>query len=209
MKKILNTKNIIIGFLSLIVIGLSIFLLMGRNTNPPIIVQPKTPERVVDTVQVVHDSLIYLDGEIVEIERIIETPSIVDTTTILKKLYDKNVYKDTIELSNNLGFVFITDSITQNNVFKRSFSFDIKEPEVVEYIETPKPIKNQVYFGVNGQVNKRDEIGALGVGFMLKTKKEKIYNLTIGVSNTTFDTNTGRFIPYIGGGVYWKIKLKE
>jgi hypothetical protein len=208
MKKILNTKNLIIGFLSLIVVGLSIFVLMRPNTKPPIKVQPKTPERVVDTVQVVRDSIVYLDGEIIEIQKTVEISSVVDTATILQKLYDKNVYNDTIELSNNLGFIFITDSITQNNVFKRSFSFDIKEPEVIEHFETPKPIKNQVYFGLNGQLNKRDEIGALGLGFMLKTKKEKIYNLTIGVSNTTFDANTGRFIPYVGGGVYWKIKLK-
>jgi hypothetical protein len=132
MKKILNTKNLIIGFLSLIVVGLSIFVLMRPNTKPPIKSQPKTPERVVDTVQVVRDSIVYLDGEIIEIQKTVEISSVVDTATILQKLYDKNVYNDTIELSNNLGFVFITDSITQNNVFKRSFSFDIKEPEVIE-----------------------------------------------------------------------------
>ena len=44
---------------------------------------------------------------------------------------------------------------------------------------------------------------------MVNSKSNKIYNLGIGVNNKTTDGINGSFSPYIRGGVYWKIKLKE
>jgi len=44
---------------------------------------------------------------------------------------------------------------------------------------------------------------------LAKTKKDKIYNLNIGVNNRTTDGINGAFSPYVGFGTYWKIKLKK
>ena len=41
------------------------------------------------------------------------------------------------------------------------------------------------------------------------TKKDKIYNLNIGVNNRTTDGTNGSFSPYVGFGTYWKIKVKK
>jgi hypothetical protein len=66
-----------------------------------------------------------------------------------------------------------------------------------------------VYFGLNGGFNKEDYVSAVGAGLILKTKKDKIYNLNIGVNNRTTDGTNGTFSPYVGFGTYWKIKLKK
>ena len=57
--------------------------------------------------------------------------------------------------------------------------------------------------------NKEDYVSAVGAGLILKTKKDKIYNLNIGVNNRTVDGTNGSFSPYIGFGTYWKIKVKK
>ena len=44
---------------------------------------------------------------------------------------------------------------------------------------------------------------------MLKTKKDKIYQFTLGVNNRVVDGTTGAFSPYVGFGTYWKIKVKK
>jgi hypothetical protein len=209
MKNLLTPKNITIASLSTIIVVMGLYMVLNHKKPVVTNIPPPQPKTITDTVTMVHDSLIYLEGDIIQIEKVIEVPTVVDTTTILKKFYDKNFHKDTIELSNNLGFVFINDSISQNEIFKRTFTFNLNEPVKEEpIIVPPAPLINQVYFGVNGQLNQRDQIGAIGLGLMLKTKKEKIFNVTFGVSNKTLDGKTGEFIPYVGGGVYWNIKLK-
>ena len=52
-------------------------------------------------------------------------------------------------------------------------------------------------------------VSNVGAGLLIKTKKDKIYNLGVGVSNRVTDGTNGTLSPYIGGGVYWKIKFKK
>jgi hypothetical protein len=44
---------------------------------------------------------------------------------------------------------------------------------------------------------------------LINTKKDKIYQLGVGVDNRTTDGTNGTFSPYVRGGVYWKIKFKK
>jgi hypothetical protein len=47
------------------------------------------------------------------------------------------------------------------------------------------------------------------MGFLINTKSDKMYHLGVGVANRTIDGTTGTLAPYVGGGVYWKIRLKK
>jgi hypothetical protein len=49
----------------------------------------------------------------------------------------------------------------------------------------------------------------MGLGVVLKTKDEKLYKIGVGLSNNVIDGTHGRLSPYLGGGVYWKVKLKK
>jgi hypothetical protein len=44
---------------------------------------------------------------------------------------------------------------------------------------------------------------------LVNTKKDKMFHLGLGVANRTTDGTSGALSPYIGGGVYWKLKLKK
>lgn len=50
----------------------------------------------------------------------------------------------------------------------------------------------------------------MGLGLIIKDKRERIYRLSGGVENrVSLDRISGSFTPYIGGGVYWKIGSKK
>jgi hypothetical protein len=49
----------------------------------------------------------------------------------------------------------------------------------------------------------------MGLFSILNTKKDKMFHLGLGVANRTTDGTSGALAPYIGGGVYWKIRIKK
>jgi hypothetical protein len=108
-----------------------------------------------------------------------------------------------------LGTVSVTDTISQNRILGRTFDAKVRERTIREELIVKEPAKNQVYYGLNAGFNKEDYVSSIGAGIILKTKKDKIYNLNIGVNNTTIDGTNGTLSPFIGFGTYWKIKLKK
>ena len=80
----------------------------------------------------------------------------------------------------------------------------IKETTIVK--ELPK---TKFFYGLEGGFNKADLISHLGMGFLINTKSDKMYHLGVGVANRTIDGTTGSLAPYIGAGIYWKIRLKK
>jgi hypothetical protein len=203
MKKILDVRHFII--LTLIVIIL--FLKTDNNVSIKEIVK-ETPEKLI------HDTILipeYIQGEYIYHDTTIYVPTLVevDSTEILKSFYTKSFKLDTIKLNNNQGFIYLSDSISQNQIISRKWSATLK-PKIVRESSTPTPpIKNQVFFGVNGSWSQKDWVNSMGIGVILKTKKDHIYNVGIGVANRTTDGTSGELTPYLNGGVYWKIKLKK
>jgi hypothetical protein len=112
-------------------------------------------------------------------------------------------------LSNNQGVIYLFDSISQNKVVSRNFSATIKPKIVREPAPEPPKVRNQVYVGLNGALSHQDWVNSLGTSILLKTKDDKIFQLGGGVANRTFDGVTGKFTPYITGGVYWKLKFNR
>ena len=105
--------------------------------------------------------------------------------------------------------VSVIDTISQNKILCRIFDAKVKDRTIKETTIVKELPKNQVYFGFDGGFNKADVVSHIGTGVMLKTKKDKIYQLGVGVAKRTIDGNNGTLSPYIGAGVYWKIKLKK
>jgi hypothetical protein len=101
------------------------------------------------------------------------------------------------------------DTITQNKILGRTFNASVKQRTIKETMIVKELPKTQVYYGLTGGFNKEDVVSNVGAGLLIKTKKDKIYNLGIGVANRVSDGTNGTLSPYIGGGVYWKIKFKK
>ena len=215
MKKLLNIKNIAL----LLLIAIVVFQQCGGNkkgTGEIVKVDGKKYELLkheIDTIEVVKTKVVTKKGEDIYHETIVEkevrVPVNVDTNAILKEYYTKVLYKDVLVLPDSLGTVAVTDTISQNKIFGRTFKANVKQRVIKETTIVKELPKNQVYFGFVGQFNKVDFIGGLSTVVILKTKKDKIYQVNLGVTNSTIDGVNGEFKPYVGAGVYWKIRLKK
>ena len=170
--------------------------------------------RKVDTFIVDHYKTKIVKGDDIYhetiVEKNVEVPVLtkVDTLTILKEFYSKVIYKDSLKLDNDLGMISITDTIYKNKVLGRKWNAYLKERTVKETTIVKELPKNQVYWGFNGGFNKEDVVSNVSAGLILKTKKDKLVQLNVGIANT--QTTTGnKMSPYVGVGMYWKIKLKK
>ena len=214
MKKLLNLKNIALVLL----IAIVVFQQCGGNkktTGEIVKVDGKKYELIkheIDTVEIVKTKVVTKKGEDIYHETIKEViiPTIVDTQALLHDYFAKNIYKDTLQLPDSLGKVSLIDTITQNKILGRTFNASVKQRTIKETLIVKELPKTQVYYGFMGGFNKVDVVSNIGAGALIKTKKDKIYQLGIGVANKVgSDGTSGVLSPFISGGVFWKIKFKK
>lgn len=195
------------GFYLAIIAVLVIIILLQKACTPkfpcPDGGEPITTV-VIDTqyVDKVVTKPVYKPGETQYLPGRIDTiPADVDTTAILKDYLATRIYNDTIKVD-SIGFVYLVDTVSRNEILARSFKANYKIPLIKETITTiipPKP-KNQLYVGVEGIGNKQEPISFFGSTLVLKTKKDAMYTAGAGYS-----VNQGFSLK---AGVLWKIKLK-
>jgi hypothetical protein len=211
MKKILNfdIKTILV----ILLIGVVVFQQCGRQTETPgeiISVDGKDYELLKHTIDTVYQEIevevpTYVPEYITKIETVeVEIPANVDSLQIIKDYFSKYEVKDTLLLE-GLGKGYITDIISQNKIESRNIKWDYKIPTVLDTKIVKELPKNQLYLGLNTNFDKANVINSVGVGAILKTKRNRIYQLNSGVSNSI----TGETQPYVGGGLYWKIKIRK
>jgi hypothetical protein len=207
-KKILDIRHFIILFLLIVC-----FLLQHNKPKKEIVIQkvPSEPELIHDTIT--EEVIVYEPGETIlklkDTTIYVTTTEKVDTSAILRDFLVYNTSLDTLKLTNNQGFVYLTQTTNQNRIVDRKFSATIKPKIVRETPPPPPPIRNQVFFGINGAVSREDWVNSIGLGLILKTKKDHLFQVNLGVSNRTIDGINGELRPHIGGGVFWKIKVKK
>jgi hypothetical protein len=215
MKKLLNFKNIAI-------VALIIFVLL-QWFNPgdilpgkKVFIAGKAYEVIkheIDTVDIVKTKVVTKKGEDIYHETIVEKeviiPTVIDTMALLKDYYSKVLYKDTLVLPDSLGIVALNDTITQNKILGRTFNASVKQRTIKETTIVKELPKTKLFYGLEGGFNKADFVSSVGAGVLINTKKDKIYQLGLGVTNQTTDGTNGGFTPYVRGGVYWKLKLKK
>jgi len=137
----------------------------------------------------------------------IKIPVDVDTLAILKDYYTKYKYKDTVLVS-TYGTGIIKDEVTQNEIVSRKIEWDLDIPLVKETITVKELPKTQLYIGAGLGLDKINFINNVNAGFLLKTKKDKIYGLNLGLTSPNdIVTNQTKLVPYVGGSIYWKIRL--
>ena len=216
MKKHLELKNIIILLLVIILslVSFDPFGVMPKRT--------KTVEKIVkvggQSLHPIHDTIgieVPYEVEIeVEVEKLVPyavhdtIQALVDTNFIVNNyLNSKNVFVNTYNFDKQQGSITITDTISQNKLIGRKYTTKITPK--TDTLLIPEPFKRKVFFGLEGGLNRGDFVNFIGAGLLINSKSDKIYNLGVGVNNTTIDGTNGVFTPYIKGGVYWKVKLKK
>jgi hypothetical protein len=215
MKKIFDIRHIIITLL--------VILALVEFINPKGFMPGRTvlvskidsiPYPIHDTITV--DSLVEVEVPYevrVPYEVKVEVPTIreVDSMMIAKIFNEgKQTKKDILVLPDNIGTVTVFDTIANNRILSRTFTSKLKQKVVRDTIFTPEPKKLQVYAGFDARFDKPNLVRLLGASVLFKTKDDKIFKVGVGVENTTDQTGiNGEFSPYIGGGVYWKIRGKK
>jgi hypothetical protein len=215
MKKLLNFKNIVIAALIIFVL-LEWFNPGGVMPGKKVFIAGKAYEVIkheIDTIDIVKTKVVTKKGEDIYHETIVEKeviiPTVIDTMALLKDYYSKVLYKDTLILPDSLGTVSLLDTISQNKILGRTFNASVKQRTIKETTIVKELPKTKVFYGLEGGFNKADFVSSVGAGVLINTKKDKIYQLGVGVNNQTTDGVNGGFSPYLRGGVYWKIKLKK
>ena len=215
MKKLLNFKNIVIAALIIFVL-LEWFNPGGVMPGKKVFIAGKAYEVIkheIDTVDIVKTKVVTKKGEDIYHETIVEKeviiPAVIDTMALLKDYYSKVLYKDVLVLPDSLGTVAVTDTISQNRILGRTFNANVKQRTIKETTIVKELPKTKVFYGLEGGFNKADFVSSVGAGVLINTKKDKIYQLGLGVTNQTTDGTNGGFTPYVRGGVYWKIKFKK
>ena len=218
MKKLLNFKNIAIAALIIYVL-LQWFnpggVMPGGRTIRIDGKKYEVLKHTIDTIEVEKVKVVTKKGEdivheVIDVDTLVLKELVtVDSAAILRDYLAKVVYKDTLILDGGLGTIALTDTITKNRILGRTWDAKVKERIIKEEMIVKEPARNQVYYGLNAGFNREDYVSAVGAGLILKTKKDKIYNLNIGVNNRTVDGTNGSFSPYVGFGTYWKIKVKK
>ena len=207
-----NLKTIAI----ILLIAIVVFQQCGGNkkeTGEIVKVDGKKYELIkheIDTVEIVKTKVVTKRGEDIYHETILFDTTIkfvnVDTAALLYDYFAKNIYKDTLYLPDSLGIVSVIDTITQNKILGRTFNASVKQREIKEATIVKELPKTKIFYGFEGGFNKADVVSHLGAGVLINTKSDKIFHLGIGVANRGIN---GTLAPYLGGGIYWKLKVKK
>ncbi len=130
-------------------------------------------------------------------------PADVDTVAILHKYYEKVSYSD-VQKIDSVGTVTINDVVTQNRIYSRNLTFNYKLPTITETIIVKDPPKNKMFVGGGINVDTQQIVNSVYGGVLFQSKTDKVFGINIGSSTTSDEIK-----PYVGGSVYWKIKLKK
>jgi len=193
-------KNIVYGSIILLLL---IVLYRAECGSPVVTVGPKkvvvdgkkyyVVKTIVDTQYikytekgkrdtVFHDTTIYVNVPVLDSAKM---------DSLVKLYYAKNVYSDTFKLK--YGSIYVQDSVQFNKIFGRSWSADLLIPKESKTIMIKEPPKAQVYFGAGATYSNSL---APSVGMMLKTKRDRIYGVSVGINNG---------LPMYGGHIYIKL----
>jgi hypothetical protein len=208
-----TSKFIQKNFLNLVVLCLLIALLLKScKSTPSGDVQVKV---IRDTTWIIKDSTIYSKPQLIKTIPIdvsrdtIINHYIPDTNysrllaqyqEVVGRFLATNLYSDSVRID-TIGYVKVTDTVSQNQLLKRGYRINVKYPIITETIIKPAPKVRQLYAG--GQVSgvAGSPVNGINAGLLYKTKKDYI----IG-ANAGFDRD-GNII--YGVQSYWKIKLKK
>lgn len=148
----------------------------------------------------------------------VEVPADIDSLAVIQKYYSSYKTIDTLHLKYNfaenvtnergirpdlnLGFGIVTDVISQNAIQSRDIVWNYKIPTIYDTKIVKELPKTQLYWGIGSGFNSTDVVSNVNTSLILKTKKDKMFQVGIGVQN---NSNTQQLSPYVVGGVYWKI----
>ncbi len=87
-------------------------------------------------------------------------PANVDTASILKAYYGRNVYSDTLRLD-SLGYVAVRDTISRNKILGRTYRASLRERTIKETTIVKEPRRGSLWVGMGFSTNVTTDISLL------------------------------------------------
>lgn len=138
---------------------------------------------ITDTKYIKKDTIIYRAGKNIKKDTVIyvtiDKP--VDTARIISDFYTISVYKDTLGLDS--GYVYITDSISQNKILGRKYVASVYSKSISEKIYVKEKLKTTFFWGVGAGGGKG--IYEANVNLFMETPSRRLYGIGAGVVNGT------------------------
>lgn len=201
MKKALVYLIILAVFIITIIIETVIIIDLKRN--PPI------PDGLIirDTTYLPgKDSIVYRPGkEILKDTTIYSTDTLfkdVDTMAILRQYFALVIQRDSLTLQDSLGTIYTLDSVSRNEIIGRQWRANIRQKVITNTVIVPPKKVNQLYVGLETTFG--SGVNTAGAGLLIKTKNDFI----VGVSGGGVNFQS-QWKWYIGGKMYWKIRLRK
>lgn len=207
-KKTYFQKN----YLNLIILALLVVVLLQRCEAP----KPSEGVKIIrDTTWIIKDCTINSKPQIVQTIPVdVSRDTIInhylpDTNyqklvqqyqELVSKYLATNLYSDSVRID-TIGYVKVTDTISQNMLLKRGYRINVKYPIITETIIKPAPKVNQLYVGGGVEGNKTNLVNQINAGLLFKNKKDQIFGVHGAIDAS------GQ--PQIGVSSFWKITLKK
>jgi hypothetical protein len=186
----MKISNIINVLLALFVLILLYKAECGKPVVPgkDIVVGGKTYEvikQVIDTQYVTVKETKYKKGEdIYHDTTIYVSVPVLDTAQMqeaLSKYYAKNIFQDTLKVG-KFGQIYIKDTVQYNKLAGRSMSADLMFPSITNTTFVKEKPKAQLFLGARMDYLQGGSVQNPSVGLMLKTKRDRLYGISAGVS---------------------------
>lgn len=187
-------KNIAsLGVILLLLASASYFWTQKTNADKELIrVNGKLYELVnrdvkVETVEKIVTR--YVNGKDIYVHIPVEVPIPVnvDTLAILRDYYTTRVYFDTLKVE-DLGYVAVVDTISQNKIVGRTFQANLLEKTITETITVKELPKLEVWTGVSASSAMQ-----LGGSMAVVTKDRTHFGVDLGLS-----LQQSSLLPYVG-----------
>lgn len=147
---------------------------------------PKIAIKKVKGDDIVRDTIIY-----------VPTPINIDTLDIIKDYFSKKIFVDTLKID-SMGFVAIKDTVSENKIIGRRYVSSLKMMIVNKTLTVREPNKWQLHAGFGASFDKINLMNGLHGDILIKTKKDKIFSIGMGIDHTS--------TPFVNTTIYWKIR---
>jgi len=161
----------------LILLGLIVYL--KQCTEPKKVVVPKEVIKIetkYDTIVKVSEVYVPTIKEV--IVEVHDTITEIDTVKVIGDYFTKKFYSDTLNEDSLIAIV--NDTVYKNSIISRQFKYELIYPTVT-ITKDSSVLKNEFFWGLD-MAGTKNQLNLIGAGIMLKTKRDNVYGLGLGIN---------------------------
>lgn len=216
----MEIKNRVGAIKSAIIIILAFLLLIAKCSSDSNDTASLKKEAASDTIKLKADTVVkvkyvkvpypvYKRGRVIRKDSIIYEKTVeyanIDSSLLLSKYYAKSVFIGEIVVDPGYTSVIVIDSVSRNKIYSKQFVIKTikKRNNNTNVLVVEDKVKTREWYAGAGTSVSRYGFNTMHGSLLLKNKRDEIYQLSAGITNTS---PLGVFEPFVGATVLFKIK---